>query len=279
MILAGDIGGTQTRLAFFDMKDGRLSPVLEETFPSRAYESLDEIVRQFVYQHKLSVQRACFGVAGPVRDNRCETTNLAWVVEGRSLAGELDIEAVSLINDLEANAYGVSALESKDFAVLNGGAGKRDGNGAVIAAGTGLGEAGLYWDGTRHRPFACEGGHSDFSPHNDLEVQLFIYLQARFGHVSWERVLSGPGLQNIYEFLRDGGYGHESKTVREQMATRNPPAVISEAALAGSCELSVRALDLFVSLYGAEAGNLALKTMATSGVYIGGGVAPKIVKS
>ena len=276
MVLAGDVGGTKTRLGLFDVKGGRLKPLVEETFPSREHTSLDEIVRQFVSKHKSRARRACFGVAGPVRRERCETTNLAWVVDARQLAEGLGIETVTLINDLEANAYGISVLERKDFAVINGGAKDAEGNGAVIAAGTGLGEAGLYWDGARHRPFACEGGHADFAPHNELEVELFRYLQGKFGHVSWERVLSGPGLQNIYEFLRDTGQGDEPKSIAQEMVEGNPAAVISQAALAGSCELCVKALDLFVSLYGAEAGNLALKVMATGGVYIGGGIAPKI---
>jgi len=279
VILAGDIGGTNTRLAFFDVKDDRPRLVVKETFSSREHASLDEIVRQFAAAHKLPVECACFGLAGPVRHGRVETTNLAWVVDARRLAEELRIKSVTLLNDLEANAYGISALEPNDFAVINGGSRDAAGNGAVIAAGTGLGEAGLYWDGTRHRPFACEGGHADFAPHDELEVELFRYLKSRFGHVSWERVLSGPGLKNIYEFLRDTGHGDESEDLRGKIDAGNPAAVISQAAMAGSCDLCVKALDLFVSLYGAEAGNLALKLMATGGVYIGGGIAPKILKA
>lgn len=278
MILAGDIGGTNTRLAVFDVNDGRLQSVIEETFPSREHASLDEIVQQFTSSLNFQIHAACFGIAGPIRNGRCETTNLAWIVDANQLQKSLAIERVTLINDLEANAYGISALAEEDFSVLNAGArDNKKSNGAVIAAGTGLGEAGLYWDGTAFRPFASEGGHADFAPHNDLEVELFNYLQKKFGHVSWERVLSGPGLLNIYQFLRDTGQCQESKTLAHEMSKGNPAAVISRAGLSGVCELSVKTLDLFVSLYGAEAGNLALKTMATAGVYLGGGIAPKIL--
>jgi glucokinase len=277
MILAGDIGGTSTRLAFCEMEGERLKLVAEQTYPSRAHRGLDEIVEAFVSARGLPVERACFGIAGPVRAGRVEASNLAWVVEAARLARGLGLETVSLINDLEANAYGIAALEAKDFLALNEGAPGAVGNAAVISAGTGLGEAGLYWDGRQHQPFACEGGHTDFAPRNELEMDLLRYLLRKYGHVSCERVVSGPGLQNIYEFLRDRGHGRESAAIREVMLKQDPSAVISQAALEGRCELSAQALDLFVSLYGAEAGNLALKIMATGGVFVGGGIAPKIL--
>ncbi len=277
MILAGDIGGTKTNLACFEVEGMRLKPVVEGTFSSREHASLDEIVRQFVLAHTLRVEYACFGVAGPVRHGRCEATNLAWVVDARQLASELGIERVTLMNDLEANAYGVAALEPKDFVLLNEGAPDAEGNAAVIAAGTGLGEAGLYWDGTQHRAFACEGGHADFAPRNALEMELLRYLLTQFQHISYERVLSGPGLHNIYKFLRDTGRGEEAAWLTEEMHAHDPSAAISRAALGGRCALCVQALDLFVSLYGAEAANLALKVMAVGGVFVGGGIAPKIV--
>lgn len=277
MILAGDVGGTKTYLAFFQAGGKRLKPVVEGMFPSREHAGLAEIVHQFVSAHGLRVERACFGVAGPIKHGRCEATNLAWVVDARQLASELGIETVGLMNDLEANAYGIAALEAEDFLVLNGGARDAEGNAAVIAAGTGLGEAGLYWDGQQHRPFACEGGHADFAPRNALEVELLRYLLTRFEHVSWERVLSGRGLHNIYLFLRDTGRGTEPAWLTEEMRQRDPAAAISQAALEGRCALCLQALELFVSLYGAEAGNLALKVMATGGVYVGGGIAPKII--
>jgi glucokinase len=230
-----------------------------------------------VSAHGLRVKYACFGIAGPVRHGRCEATNLAWVVDAHQLARELAIETVTLINDLEANAYGIAVLEPKDFVVLNEGAPDEEGNAAVIAAGTGLGEAGLYWDGKQHRAFACEGGHADFAPRSALEIELLRYLLPQFEHVSYERVLSGPGLYNIYKFLRDTGRGEEPAWLTEEMRQHDPSAAISQAALAGKCALCMQALDLFVALYGAKAGNLALTIMAAGGVFVGGGIAPKIL--
>ena len=182
-----------------------------------------------------------------------------------------------LINDVEANAWGVSALRPEEIVSLNKINATDDGNRAVIAAGTGLGEAGMYWDGTRHHIFACEGGHADFAPRNELEIDLFRYLGLRFGHVSWERIVSGPGLLNVFNFLRDTGRGSEPKWLHDKMLSTDPAAAISSAAIEGQCGLCEQALDLFVSVYAAEAGNLALKIMATGGVYIGGGIAPKIL--
>jgi glucokinase len=278
MILAGDIGGTKTRLALFTTVGERLESLAEETFPSREHGGLDEIVRTFVSKQQVSVTHAGFGVAGPVKHGRCETTNLPWVVDARQLARQLGIASVVLINDLEANAYGVATLEAKDFVILSPGAPDAEGNAAIIAAGTGLGEAGFYWDGAQHHPFACEGGHGDFAPRNELELELLRYLLTRFTRVSYERVLSGPGLYNIYQFLRDTGRGKEPVWLAEELRQQDPAATISQAALTGRSALCVQALDLFVSLYGAEAGNLALKVMATGGLYVGGGIAPKIMQ-
>src|SRR5947209_975686 len=277
MILAGDIGGTNSRLANFEIVQGRVQPIVEETFPSRGSASLDDIVQTFVSKHNLHITHACFGIAGPIRRGRSEAINLAWVVDAQSLAQQLGLSTVGLINDLEANAYGAAALAPEDFVILNEGALEAAGNAAVIAAGTGLGEAGLYWDGKQHWPFASEGGHASFAPDDALQVELLQYLQQRFGHVSWERVLSGPGLYNIYTFLRDTQRGVEPAWLTEELHQDDPAATISRAALDGTCELCVQALDLFVMLYGAEAGNLALKVMATGGVFVGGGIAPKII--
>jgi glucokinase len=277
MILAGDIGGTNSRLAHFEVVQGRVQPIVEETFPSRGSASLDDIVRTFVTKHNLRVMHACFGIAGPIRHGRSETINLPWVVDAEQLAQQLGLATVWLINDLEANAYGVAALAPEDFAILNEGTPDAEGNAAVIAAGTGLGEAGLYWDGKQHWPFASEGGHASFAPDNALQVELLQYLQQQFAHVSWERVLSGPGLYNVYTFLRDTQRGIEPAWLTEELHQVDPPAAIAGAALAGTSDLCVQALDLCVALYGAEAGNLALKVMATGGVFVGGGIAPKIV--
>ncbi|MFQ5877453.1 MAG: glucokinase, partial [Acidobacteriota bacterium] len=279
MILAGDIGGTKTCLALFKGRPGSLALVAEETFASREFAGLGAIARRFLSSRgKARVDRACFGVAGPVKEGRSRTTNLPWVVDASRLARELAIPSVIVINDLEASAHGIAELRPSDLAVLARGARGRDGHAAIISAGTGLGEAGLIWDGRRHRPVASEGGHASFAPGSDLEMELLRHLRGRYGHVSWERVLSGPGLHNIYLFLRDTERGAEPAWLAEEVRRGDPAAVISLAALEGRSQLCSDALDLFVGLYGAEAGNLALKMMATAGVYLGGGIAPKILQ-
>lgn len=277
MILAGDIGGTSTRLALFEAADGLLRAVAQERYPSRSFPGLGEIVRAFTAKHAQPVDAACFGIAGPVREGRVETPNLPWVIEEAPLARELALPRVTLLNDLEANAWGVFTLSERDVAQLSPGAPAQDGNAAIISAGTGLGEAGYHWDGAGLRPFASEGGHADFAPHDELTIELFRWLHRRHGHVSWERVVSGPGLVNIFTFLRDAKHGDEPAALAEAMRAGDPAAAISKAALDESSELAVRALDLFVALYGAEAGNLALKMKASRGLWIGGGIAPKIL--
>jgi glucokinase len=279
MILVGDIGGTNTRLALFEalQNSGALRHSEIDIFPSAQYAGLDEIAAKFLKQTGASVEAACFGIAGPVRDGVAKVSNLPWVVDARQIAVKLSIERVSLLNDLEANAHGIAVLEPSDFITLNEGAAGSSGNRALISAGTGLGEAGLLAEGNGYRPFASEGGHSDFAPRNELEIELLRFLLKRWSRVSFERVLSGPGLFNIYQFLRDTGRGSEPAWLAERMHLENPSAVIGDTALAGSAEICVQALDMFVAIYGAEAGNLALKLMATGGVFIGGGIAPKIV--
>jgi len=277
MILAGDIGGTNARLAVFDVLDGRFSLISASVFPSREYSSLDEIVSKFVRTANVHPHAACFGVAGPVRNGRVEASNLPWIIESKRLAEELDLKKALLINDLEANAWGIAFLDPADLVSLNQVKGTPVGNQAVISAGTGLGEAGMYWDGTKHLVFASEGGHADFAPRNELETELLRYLRVRFGHVSYERIVSGPGLVNVFNFLRDTGRGVEPKWLADEMLHSDPAAAISRAAIDGKCGLSEQAIDLFVSIYGAEAGNLALKIMATGGIYLGGGIAPKML--
>jgi glucokinase len=277
MILAGDIGGTNARLAFFDVIDGHFRLVSASVFPSREYAGLDQIVSKFVDTAKVHPDAACFGVAGPVRNGRVEASNLPWIIESQRLADELKLEKAVLINDLEANAWGIAALDPKDVVALNQVKGNPVGNQAVISAGTGLGEAGMYWDGSKHHIFATEGGHADFAPRDELEIDLFRYLSGRYGHVSCERVVSGPGLVNVFHFLRDTGRGTEPQWLTDEMAHTDAAAAISRAALNGKCALCEQALDLFVSVFAAEAGNLALKVMATGGVYLGGGIAPKML--
>jgi glucokinase len=277
MILAGDIGGTNARLALFDVQNGQFSLVAATIFPSRRYASLDKIVTEFVRTAGIQPAKACFGVAGPVTNGRVETSNLPWTIESSRLAGELNLKNTTLINDLEATGWGIAALSPGDLVPLNSISAKMPGNQAIVAAGTGLGEGGLYWDGERHHVFATEGGHCDFAPLNDLQVELFRYLHARYGHVSYERILSGPGLVNVFEFLRDTGKGKVPEWLAEQMLKMDPAAAVSEAAMGGKCPMCVQALDIFVSVFGAEAGNLALKLKATGGVFLAGGIAPKIL--
>jgi glucokinase len=276
-VLAGDIGGTKTRLAVFDVDGSRLDTLSEQSYPSSEYASLNDIIQDFLSRQGDDCRQACFGIAGPVQHERVQVTNLPWVIEARALTARFGFERVSLINDLEANAWGIDALHDGDFCVLNAGRSDCTGNVSIIAAGTGLGEAGLYWDGQRHWPFASEGGHTDFSPQTDLEIALLEYLRERFGHASWERVVSGMGLVNIHDFLCTDRKIAAPSWLMDEMAASDAAAAISGAAMQNRDALCVEALDLFVHLYGVEAGNHALKIMATGGVYIGGGIAPKIL--
>lgn len=272
MILAGDIGGTHTRLALFS-EQGELTLSSEQKFSSREFRGLEEIVQKFLAGRH--ILKACFGVAGPVRRQRCQATNLPWVIDAASL-GRAFCAPVRLLNDLEANAYGLNALKSDELGLIQRGT-PQAGNRALIAAGTGLGEAGLFWDGTTHHPFACEGGHTDFAPRNALEIDLFNHLHEEHDHVSYERVVSGPGLYALYQFLVDTGREQALPDTEAQMKLQDPSTVVSERGLARIDTACVRALEWFVSLYGAEAGNLALKFLALGGIYIGGGIAPRLV--
>ena len=277
MILAGDIGGTNTRLAYFDDVDGKLEVIQLTKYLSQDFNNLTDIVRLFVKTYGIKVRSAAFGVAGPVVQGTVHATNLPWVVAGADLKALLGTEEVYLLNDLEANTWGINVLQEEDFIFLNRGNPLACGNAAVISPGTGLGEAGLFWDGKQFHPFACEGGHADFSPRDPLQVELLDYLMKDWEHVSWERVLSGPGLFNIYRFLRDTGRGDEPHWLADKIKTGDAGKAITEAAMAGTSELCENAVELFCSLYGSEAGNLALKTMALGGIYLGGGIAPKIL--
>jgi len=276
VILAGDIGGTNSRLALFDAQDGHFNLVSSRIFPSHEYSGLDSIAKEFVQSTKSDPWAACFGVAGPVSHGRVTTTNLPWVIEAKRLQDELSIKSVLLINDLEAMAWGIPALGPADLVLLSQGSSDAVGHQAVIAAGTGLGEAGMFWDGSQHQVYACEGGHADFGPRDDLELDLFRYLHKLYGHVSYERILSGPGLVNVFHFLRDTGRGTEPKWLTEEMQHSDAAAAISRAAMESKSPLAEQALAVFISVYGAEAGNLALKTMAKGGVFVAGGIARKI---
>jgi glucokinase len=277
-VLAGDIGGTKTRLALFT--GGGTQPVCqrEQTYTSRRYAALDTIISEFL-AGGAPPAAACFGIAGPVRDNTAATTNLPWRINAAALASRFGITRVSLLNDLEATAWGIGALDAADFHTLNRGRAAPAGNAAIIAAGTGLGEAGLYHDGTRLRPFATEGGHTDFSPGNEQEMALLRFLQVHHEHVSWERVVSGPGLVTVHAFLCAEQRQAIPDWLEAATAEGDPAAAIAAAAQDGSDPVCGAALRLFTRLYGREAGNLALKILATGGLYLGGGIAPKILAS
>jgi len=278
MILAGEIGGTRTRLAAFDKDGSKLQLVVEKSYPSQEHNNLSEVVSGFVKTEGIAVHTACFGVAGPVQRGRSKISNLPWIIDSRDLAKLLKLDTVGMINDLEAYAYGIDGLDSKDFVTLNQGSEDAEGNRAVISARTGLGVAGLYWDGYRHHPFGCEGGHSDFAPRNELEMEMLTYLQKKYDHISYERILSGPGIKNIYDFLRDSKRAEEPAWLKDQMAAAaDPPALISQLAAQGKAPICDQTMSVFVSIYGAETGNVALNFMSTGGIFVGGSVAAKNV--
>lgn len=282
MLLAGDVGGTKTVLAVFSEEQGPHDPIVEARYPSSRYGRLEAIVREFLETHDYPIDRACFGVAGPVIAGQARITNLPWVMDEGGLRDAFGWRAVRLLNDLEAVAYAVPILERDDLHTLNPGAVMRGGNIAVIAPGTGLGEAFLTWEVSRYRAHASEGGHASFAPANDQELGLLVYLRERkgHGHVSFERVCSGMGVPNLYDYLRDSGYAPEPAWLAEQLAEAvDPTPVIFNAAKDADSpsELCAATVRMFVSILGAEAGNLALKVLATGGVYIGGGIPPRIV--
>jgi glucokinase len=277
MILAGDVGGTKVHLALFDFSDGRLSRSRDKQYPAREYSGLEEIVREFMGADKAT--SACFGVPGPVREGRLRLTNLPWTLDSRELSKHLDIDYVFLINDLEANGYGISELDASQIYTLSEGDASQIGNRALISAGTGLGECFMVWDGRHHKPYPSEGGHCDFAPRNEDEIDLLRYLRQKYaGRISFERVVSGQGLTNIYEFLREVRGVEEPAWLAERMANEDPNAVITELAMAARSEICEKATDMFVSAYGAEAGNLALKILSVGGLYVGGGIAPRILE-
>ena len=277
LILVGDVGGTKTLLGLCHMTSGENRILATQIFESKAYGGLEEIITEFLLERKHPIAAACFGVAGPVVRGAVITTNLAWKMSELSLANHLNIKKIALINDLVANAYGIGIMQKADFISLNQGK-KTDGNAALLSAGTGLGESILFWDGTRHIPTPSEGGHVDFGPKNSMERELLTYLSKRFDHVSYERLLSGSGLVNIYHFLKDSAkFGTEPAWLAGRMEKDDPAAVITEMARLKKSRLCDTTLDVFVSIYGSAAGNLALQVMATAGMFLGGGIAPKII--
>lgn len=279
LVLAGDIGGTKTNLALFSVRGEKLHAESLRTFSSKRYSGLVPVLQEFLAGAHHAVDSACFGIAGPVVDGKVKTPNLPWMVDAADLRRALKLDSVNLLNDLEAGAYGILSLEDDEFCTLNEGIMRHSGNKALIAAGTGLGQAILSDDGRHFHPLASEGGHGDFAPRNELEIELLRDLIGRFGHVSYERVVSGPGIFNIYRFLRDVRHIDEPRWLTDRFETEDDPsATISKAGLAGEAEICVKTLDLFVAVYGAEAGNLALRAKAVRGLYVGGGIAPKILE-
>ncbi len=275
-ILAGDIGGTKTQLGFFESFEGRLRCVFEKTYSSKDFQGLEGVLIDFM-KGLTGIDSACFGVAAPVIGKRIKLTNLPWTIDIQKLKKEFSLPKLEIINDLVANAYGTIYLKKKDLKTLNPGK-RMVGNAALLSAGTGLGEAILFWNGKGYVPSPSEGGHVDFGPRNELEIELLQYLIEQFGHVSYERILSGSGLFHIYQFLRDEKkVSPEPPWLSERLREKDPPVVISEEARIKRNKLCQLALEIFVSIYGAAAGNLALHSMAVGGVYLGGGIAPKIL--
>ena len=280
MILAGDVGGTKTLLGLFRQVGGQLRVVREASFPSQSRPSLSAIVDEFLAAGRQRVDCFAVGVAGPVVGGRSQVVNLRWPVDARRLASDLGLDRVGLLNDLEATAWGIPDLPSRKLANLTPGVRGRPGStAALIAAGTGLGMALLFHDGERYRPRASEGGHQQFAPRDDLEIDLLRFLRQRHGRVSTERVVAGPGFSAIYRFLLETGRAKESVEVSRKLAAPgvDPNAVISAAGLTGEDPLAARTLDLFVSVFGSAAGDLALVAKATGGIYVGGGIAPRIL--
>lgn len=279
MLLAGDIGGTKTVLAIFeeDATDFDHKPLFEAVFPSSKFDSLEAIVQEFLQDRSLKLSGACFGVAGPVVDQQAEITNLDWIIDAGAIAETIGVHT-RLLNDLEAIANAVPHLEPEDLFVLNEGNPSPEGAIGVIAPGTGLGEAFLVWDGQRYESYPSEGGHAAFAPTSSRQIDLLTYWLERMEHVSYERLCSGLGIPNITRFLLDSGDYEESQWLRDALdEAGDPTPVIVNAAVEKTAEICVETLDLFMEILGGEAANLALKVLATAGIYIGGGIPPRIL--
>lgn len=290
MILVGDIGGTKTILAIYEFVNNKWICHAKRSYVSKHYENFNDIIKIFLNTVQIKISVASFGIAGPITDGCCCTTNLPWKISAKSLMNDFEYKEVFLLNDLEAFSYGLDTINQESLVSLNNGI-RRNGNRAVIAAGTGLGESIIYFDGKNFTPIQSEGGHVDFAPRNKKEMELLSFLQEIYPHVSYERILSGDGIAKLYEFALKSGMAFSSdvqneifqakenlnrNSVNEYLSVDIAP-IITNAAISGKCPTSIHLLDLFVDIYGAEAGNLALKSFALGGVYIGGGIAPKII--
>ena len=277
-VLAGDVGGTKTNLATYLVSPQGIRQVQATRYASADYTSVTAIIQHFLSDYdQPKPERICLGVAGPVLNGKVDLTNLSWVLDEADIARETGVPKVTLINDLEAMAYGLAALQPEDFITLHPGKGQAVGNMAIIAPGTGLGEAGLYWNGNAYFPFPTEGGHCDFSPRTELDMELCKHLQQEGEVVSWEKVAAGPAVTSIYTFLRDVKKKEEPAWLTEQLANeKDDSAVISQAALHNKAAICVETMDLFVRYIARETSNLVLKMKATGGVFLGGGIPPKI---
>ncbi|HTP44150.1 MAG TPA: glucokinase [Candidatus Acidoferrum sp.] len=271
MILAGDLGGTKSNLGLFDIQGGKLAKVSSKRYATQEHKGLEEVVTDFLTVTKGKVTAASFGIAGPVVQNRVHATNFPWIVDGGALAQHLGVNRVRLLNDLEAAAFGIGVMEAKDLEVIHPGGSTPEANRAVIAAGTGLGEAILFWDGKQHVPMATEGGHADFAPHTKQQAELWQFLKQREEFVSIEMILSGGGFKRVHEFL--------GPSVRHDFDAPgvDPAPGITERGLSGECPVCAATLDLWVDIYGSEAGNLAVRSMARGGIFVAGGIAVKIL--
>ncbi len=277
LLLAGDIGGTKTNIAVYPAS-GELKPVVERSYLNCDFDGIDALLRQFHHDSGVTASAACLAVAGAVQRGCCDMPNLGWNINGALLARTFNFRYCHLLNDLAATAYGIDMLAPEQLLVINAGEADLEGNCALIAAGTGLGEAIMFRTANGLHVSASEGGHADFAANDEQQIALLRYLKADMQHVSWERVVSGPGLKNIYDALHKVmGYQQPDWLLERFIEMNDPAAVIAESALDESSEICVRAMEIFLAAYGAEAGNLALKAFATGGVYIGGGIAPKIL--
>ncbi len=279
MILGVDIGGTKVNIALFKEENKKLIIELEEQYPSKQYNSLINILEEFTSKYKsITITKTCFGIAGPVIDGKCITTNLPWNISVQELQKFFKIEQVALINDLEATAYGMLYLEEDKFISLNPKGIQKEANKAIVAAGTGLGEAQLFFDRKNYHPIGCEGGHTDFAPLDPIQDKLLIWLRDHFpDHVSYERVLCGSGIFLLYQFLCEDENIPFHDLIQKAKEDEDKSAIVSQLALSQNDQIAIKTLELFSKIYGAEAGNMALKAMSLGGVYIGGGIAPKIL--
>ncbi|PKD16244.1 glucokinase [Salegentibacter salinarum] len=277
LLLAADIGGTNARFAIFNFENGNLSLVRENSYKTKEYYSFKELVIKFCGNDTLKIKSVCIGAAGPVKDGKVLGTNFTWEIDKKDIIDITKNSSIRIINDLEATAYGLKNIESSHFTEIKSGS-SDSGNLAILSPGTGLGEAGIFWDGNKYHPIASEGGHCEFSPRNELDIELWRYLHYKYDHVSWERVISGPGIINIYQFLKWYRQVSEPKWFQERYLNEDPAFLISQCAMENTYNTCVETMALFLRFLAIESAQLALKFKATGGIYIGGGIVPKNIQ-